>query len=83
MVHLGVDGGGGSGLVGTRDPMFAHVLRVLDLRLVERMGLVGVVFVGKGHHVVGVAFVIGQGRPTLVLQSVVAPSAILWRLWNC
>ena len=53
--------------------MFADVSSVLDVRLEEWMVLVGVVVVGEGHHVVGVAFVFGQGRPTFGLQSVVAP----------
>ena len=35
--------------------------------------MVSVVIVGEGHHVMGVAFVFGQGRPTFGLQTVVAP----------
>ena len=61
------------GVVGAGDPMFARVSRVLDVRLVEWMGLIGVIVVSTGHQVVGVAFVFGQGRPTFGLQSVVAP----------
>ena len=61
------------GVVGAWDPMFAYVLSVLDVRLVEWMVLIGVVLVGEGHHVMGVAFVFGQGRPSFGLQSVVAP----------
>ena len=55
------------------DPMFADVPAVLVLRFVKRMMLVGIVIVGKGHQIVGIAFVSGQLQTTFGLQSVIVP----------
>ena len=52
--------------------MFADIPGVLDVRLVEWMVLVGIVIVGEGHDIVGIAFIFGQVQPTFGLQSVVA-----------